>query len=298
MPLLSALDTLGFSKVKLVMDRGFYSEANINALLKAHLKFLIAITMSLAFVRKELEPLYDKFRTFESYTEKYDLYCHTIQAEWNYTESRPYKKDTLSSAKRIYIHYYYNIDRAAEDEKRFDRKLASLRQELISGNRVPEHEPLYRKYFEFKTTPKRGASIIVLDEEVRKAKRYYGFFALITNETMDAITAIELYRNKDVVEKAFGNLKERLNLRRTLVSSEHSLNGKLFVEFIALIYLSYIKKQMQDTGLFKKYSLPGILDQLDLIECFDYPGKIVQVSEILEKQKTFYAALGIPLPSL
>ncbi len=298
MPLLSALDTLGFSKVKLVMDRGFYSEANINALLKAHLKFLIAITMSLAFVRKELEPLYDKFRTFESYTEKYDLYCHTIQAEWNYTESRPYKKDTLSSAKRIYIHYYYNIDRAAEDEKRFDRKLASLRQELISGNRVPEHEPLYRKYFEVKTTLKRGASIIVLDEEVRKAKRYYGFFALITNETMDAITAIELYRNKDVVEKAFGNLKERLNLRRTLVSSEHSLNGKLFVEFIALIYLSYIKKQMQDTGLFKKYSLPGILDQLDLIECFDYPGKIVQVSEILEKQKTFYAALGIPLPSL
>ncbi len=55
-------------------------------------------------------------------------------------------------------------------------------------------------------------------------------------------TALEIYRNKDLVEQAFGNLKERLNLRRTLVSSEQSLDGKLFVEFVALIYLSYLKK--------------------------------------------------------
>ena len=297
-PLLAALDVLGFSKIKLVMDRGFYSESNINALLKAHLKFLIAAPISLTFVKKEMEPLYDTFRTFESYSEKYDLYCHTIQTEWCYTQARPYKKDNLSGTKRIYIHYYYNIDRAAEDEKRFDRNLVSLRQELISGRQIPEHDALYKKYFQVKTTPKRGPSVTVIDEEIRKAKRYYGFFALMTNETMDAITAIELYRNKDVVEKAFGNLKERLNLRRTLVSSEHSLDGKLFVEFIALIYLSYIKKQMQDTGLFKHYSLPTLLDQLDIIECFEYPGKKLQVAELLEKQKAIYAALNIPLPSL
>jgi len=297
-PLLAALDVLGFSKVKLVMDKGFYSESNINELLRAHLKFLIAVPMSLTFVKKELEPLHDTFRTFETYTEKYDLYCRTVQTEWRYTQSRPYKKDTLSSSKRIYIHYYYNIDRAAEDEKRFDRKLVALRQELLSGKRVPEHDSLYKKYFQVKTTPKRGVVVTVIDEEIRKAKRYYGFFALMTNETMDAITAIELYRNKDVVEKAFGNLKERLNFRRTLVSSEQSLDGKLFVEFIALIYLSYIKKKMQDTGLFKRYSLPTLLDQLDIIECFLYPGKALQVAELLEKQKAIFAALDIPPPSL
>ena len=47
---------------------------------------------------------------------------------------------------------------------------------------------------------------------------------------MDAITALETYRNRDLVEKAFGNLKEKLNLRRALVSSETGLSGKLFVE--------------------------------------------------------------------
>ena len=59
----------------------------------------------------------------------------------------------------------------------------------------------------------------------------------------------------DFTEKAFGNLKERLNMRRTLVSSEQSLDGKLFVEFIALIYLSHIKKHMHYSCCFMPRSI-------------------------------------------
>lgn len=288
---------LGFSKVKLVMDRGFYSEGNINALFKAHLKFLISAKMSLSLIRGELDGIYDRFRSFDYYNEKYELYCHTVQAQWNYTEHRPYKGDTLTEPRRIYIHYYYNIDKAAEDEKSFDRKLIGLRKELESGRRVPEHESLYKKYFEVKTTPKRGSRVTVNEEAVAKAKRYYGYFALMTNETMDAVTALELYRNKDAVEKAFGNLKERLNMHRTLVSSEQSLDGKLFVEFVALIYLSYIKKQMQDTDLFKTYTMQSMLDKLDGIECFEAPGQKLRVGEFLEKQKEICISLGVEPPS-
>jgi len=175
--------------------------------------------------------------------------------------------------------------------------LFALKQELESGKRVPEHENLYQKYFNIKTTPRRGTQVTVREENVRNAKRYYGFFALITNETMDAVTALEHYRNKDVVEKAFGNLKERLNMRRALVSSDRSLEGKMFVQFVALICLSYIKKQMQVKGLLKDYTLPGLLDKLDVIECFEQPGKSLRVGEMLEKQKQLYHDLGLNPPT-
>lgn len=267
------------------------------ALFKDHLKFMIAVKMSYSFVRKELEPIYDQFRSFENYSEKYDLYYKCVQAQWLYSQDRPYKKDQLSDKRRIYIHYYYNIDQAAEDEKAFDRLLISLRHELESGLRNPEHEKLYSKYFEVKTTPKRGTTARVIEEKVNKAKRYYGFFALLTNEKMDAITALELYHNKDVIEKAFGNLKELLNMRRTLVSSEQSLEGKLFVQFVALIYLSYIKKQMQVSGLFKNFTLQGALDKLDVIECFEAPGQKLQVGELLQKQYDIYEGLNITPPA-
>ena len=295
--LLEDLDILGYSRVKLVMDRGFYSEDNITSLFQNHVKFLVSVKMSLAFVRKELDAIYETFRSFEHYDENHELYCRTVRTTWDYSQDRPYKGDVIHESRRLYIHYYYNIEKAAEDEKSFDRWLIALKQELESGKRIPDHEKFYQQYFITRTTPGRGTQVKVRDEVVSKAKRYYGFFALITNESMDAVTALELYRNKDVVEKAFGNLKERLNMRRALVSSEQSLDGKLFVQFVALIYLSYIKKQMQARGLFKDYTLPGLLDKLDVIECFKQPGKSLRVGELLDKQKQLYYDLGVIPPA-
>jgi transposase len=295
--LLKELDNLGFSKVKLVMDRGFYSQENINALFKAHLKFLLSASLNLSFIRNNLDKVFNSVRSFENYNDKYELYTTTLQTTWEYSESRVYKQDIAKSSKRVYIHYYFNIEKAAEDEKTFDKKLMILKNEIESNNRIKENENLYAKYFIINSTLKKGIKVTLKSEEVAKAKRNYGYFALITNENMDSITALETYRNKDVVEKAFGNLKERLNMRRLLVSSEQSLDGKLFVQFIALIYLSYIKKQMQQNNLFKNYTLESLLDKLDLIECFEYPGKTLQVGEILQKQKDIYRFMGVEPPS-
>ena len=114
---------------------------------------------------------------------------------------------------------------------------------------------------------------------------------------MDAFTALKIYRIKDVVEKAFGNIKERLNMRRLLVSSERNLDGKLFVEFVALVFISYINKKMQDQGLYKDYTMQQMLDKLDVIECFNYPGHELSVGEILEKQKALYIKLAVEPPT-
>ena len=255
------------------------------------------VTGALKITRIELDKIYDNFRSYDNFSDKYELYSRTVQTEWNYKQERPYKKDKVTGSRRIYIHHYYNIDRAAEDEKSFDRKLMSLRREVESGKRIQENEKLYSKYFSIKTTPKRGSKVTVIQAAVDKAKKYYGFFTLISNETMDAVTALELYRNKDVVEKAFGNLKDRLNMRRTLVSSEQSLNGKLFIEFVALIYLSHIKKQMQDKGMFRNYTLHKLLDKLDIIECFEHPEHKLRVGEILKKQKQIYIDIGVEPPT-
>jgi len=295
--LLDDFDTLGFTKPKLVMDRGFYSKSNVNALYKGHRKFILSAKNSLSFIKKGLEPIYDTFRSFEHYSEQYELYSHTVQTKWEYEQERPHKGDILKSDKRIYIHYYYNIERAAEEETAFDKRLIGLRNELITQKRIASHETLYNKYFIIKQTPKRGVNVEVKEDIVNAVKRYYGFFVLISNDTMNSIEALEIYRNKDVVEKAFGNLKERLNMRRLLVSSERNLDGKLFIEFIALIYLSYIKKQMQTQKMYKDYTLQGVLDKLDVIECYQSKGHKLRVGEVLEKQKEIYRLLDVEVPS-
>jgi len=278
------------------MDRGFYSKDNINHLYKNHLKFLVATRMSLSFIQSNLENIYDNFSSYEHYLPQYDLYAQTVSTTWKYEQQRPYKKDIIKKDKRIYLHYYYNIEKAAHDKISFDKKLIEYQNEILSKKPIAQHKSFYDKYFIIKTTQKKGINVEVNTDEVEKIKKYYGFFVLLSNEKMDTVKALQLYRNKDVVEKAFGNLKDRLSMRRLLVSSEQALDGKLFVEFIALIFLSYIKKQMQIKNLYKKYTLQTLLDKIDIIECFEYPNTKLRVGEVLEKQKEIFEAMGVDVP--
>ena len=137
-------------------------------------------------------------------------------------------------------------------------------------------------------------------EDIEKAPfrhEYYGYFALLSNEIKDPLDALAIYRNKDMVEKAFENLKERLNVRRLAVSSEQSLDGKLFVQFIALIFLSHITRKMQESNLFKDYTLQEVLDELDVIECFEVPGQRLMVGEMTQRQVELYTKLGVMAPA-
>jgi hypothetical protein len=126
----------------------------------------------------------------------------------------------IKDKRRIYLHLYYNVQRATDDKIAFNKLLDRLEEELLSGKSNPEHEKLYMKYYEVKETPIRGVSLIPKQEAMDAAEKNYGYFSLISNGVKDPLDALEIYRSKDMIEKAFGNLKERLNMRRTSVSSE------------------------------------------------------------------------------
>ena len=295
--LLEDLDILGFGKTKFVMDRGFYSEANINGLHKDHVKFLVGAKLSLSFIKKNLDRVYDDIRMFNNYDEGLSTYGYTVTADWDYTQDRPYKGDTIKDKRRIYIHYYYSIERGADEEQAFDKKIATLHRELLSGNTVEAHATAYSKYFVVKETPRRGRQVTFKDDVIKAARRNIGYFALITNEKMDAFTALHLYRMKDVVEKAFGNLKDRLNMRRLLAKSEKNLDGKIFNEFIALILISHLDHKMKEANLYKMYTMLQLLDTLDVIECFEDKSHAIRLGELLNKQVAIYEVLGVAPPT-
>lgn len=295
--LLADMNALGYEKIKVVLDRGFFSAANINDLYRHHMKFLIAAKLSLKLVKTHLDTVRDRMRTWSHYHQAYQLYTHSLPVTWSYVHNRPYKGDAITADRRMYLHLYYSPDRGLEDEKAFNSRMAQWQEELESGRRHPDHERYYAAYFEINHTPVRGTKIVAKDNALEAAKRKYGYFALVSNEIKDAVAALEIYRNKDLVEKAFDNLKERLNLRRVAVSSEQSLDGKLFVQFIALIFLSYITKKMQENNLFKDHTLQAVLDELDIIECFELPGRRLQVGETTKRQMDFYIKLGVTPPA-
>ncbi|RIZ61089.1 transposase, partial [Mesotoga sp. SC_NapDC2] len=293
--LMAEFNVMGYKKVSVLLDRGFYSGENINLLFKNHQKFIIGVKLSLNYVKEVLEEERDNLQLWSNLQPQFGVYglCRTIQ--WDYEQERPNKGDVLSSKRRAYLHLFYNPEKAAKDQTEMNDYLSRLYNDL-KNNKLKEYSIKdYDKYF---TLTKRGRKVTPNEEAMREAARNYGYFALLSNGVNDPFEALSLYRSKDIVEKGFGNLKDRLNFRRMQVSSELSLNGKLFVQFVALIYLSYIKKKMQDTGLFENWTLQGLLDELDTIERFESPEHGRLIGEVTKKQKDIYAKLGVESPSL
>lgn len=295
--MLSDIDFLELDKVQLVMDRGFFSEANINALYHQHYKFLIAARTGLKIVQKHLNPVRESMLSRSNYSSKLGLNYHSQTINWTYSEKKKRSGEIITSEKRMYLHLFYNEQRAVDDKIAFNCLLDQLEDELLNGRRNADHEALYSRYYEIHETPKRGMRLVPKQNAIDAARKNYGYFALLSNGIKDPLEALHTYRSKDIIEKAFGNLKERLNMRRTSVSSEENLDGKLFVQFVALIHLAHIDKVMREKELYKEYTLQGLLDELDVIERFEQPGRKPHIGEMTQKQLKIYQAFGIQPPS-
>jgi transposase len=296
--LLRDVKFLDIQKLKLVMDRGFYSAANINALYRNHYKFLIATKCTSKFVAELLDKTRETIKDFKNYDIDHDVYYTTSMQSWPYVERDKAGNIVFEGKRRIYVHIYYNGERSEDEKTKFIKALAMAEQALRNGSCTDAQQRLCDKYFIVKTTPVRGLSIKYKDDLIQKHIGNFGYFILLSNEIKDPIEALDKYRNKDMIEKAFGNLKNRLDMRRTNVGSDENLEGLFFIQFVGLIYISYVHKFMKKHQLYRNYTMQSVFDELDVIERFDYDGQRHHYSEITKKQESLYECFGVTPPNM
>lgn len=296
--LVREFDAMGYKNTRVLLDRGFYSQENIQHLFTHHQGFIIGVKLSLRFVQEVFTAEKATLAVWSNLHTTFGVYGVTRTICFEYSRKRPYKDDVVQESRRAYLHLFYDLEKAANDQVALNTYLTKLYDELLNNERKAYHERDYERYFTVKTTPKRGLRIEPKEDVMAQAAAQHGYYALLSNTVKDPFEALSLYRSKDITEKGFGNLKDRLSFRRMRVFSELSLNGKLFVQFIALIYLSYVKKGMQDADLFKQWTLQGLLDEIDSIELFEAPGHGRMVGEMTKKQQEIFTALGFKPPSL
>jgi len=295
--LLKGIEYLDLGKIKFVMDRGFYSAKNVNELYKGHHKFVIGAKISLKFIQDALKPDRADFDRRENYSSETGLFIKSYMMDWPYEDVKVRSGEVINKSRRVYVHIYYNDQMATDEKLRFNKMLDSLEEEIMSGKRNKDHEKSYTKYYDVTETPVRGVRIAPKQAVINTARNNFGFFAILSNGVKDSVEALKIYRTKDMIEKAFNDLKDRLNMRRTSVSSEENLEGKLFIQFVALIYLSRVKMAMDKAGLFKYWTMQELFDELDVIELFQQPSGAAYYGEITDKQRKLYVALGVEPPA-
>ena len=98
-----------------------------------------------------------------------------------------------------------------------------------------------------------------------------GKFILLYRGDFSWAECLSLYRSKDVVEKEFDVLKNDIDLMPANLRTNSSLRGYLFIAFIALILRMKLMRLMIDAELNKRYSVEGLLTELEKIKIMILP---------------------------
>lgn len=286
--LLKTFKALEAKTLHYVMDKGFYSKKNVDELLASRDKFLLSVPLNNKWVQHAIDDIYEVIHGPEGYQKLDDeiLYVHSRLYPWG--------KDN----RRCYLHLYYNAQARANAVDRFSEDLVGYKEELESGKVINAHQEAYDTFFVIKTTPKRGMQVSYNTQAVNQyIKRYAGFQALLTNSIKNPTESLQIYRDKDVVEKCFDDLKNQLDMKRLRMHSSATVDGRLFIQFIALIYMSALRKEMRKSGLIKRYTVRELLQEMGTLTKVKYSGKYGHIlTEVTKPQREILQNFSIALP--
>ena len=285
---LKTVQALSSKPLSYVMDKGFYSKSNIDDLLVTNSKFIISVPLNNKWLQRAIDDIYTSAEDINYYkTMDQDvLFVHTRLYPWG------------DKKRRCSLHMYYNAVTRANAVLKFHADLINYKKELDSGKPIAAHQEIYDEFFIVKTTPKRGKTIAFNNDAINQyVKRYAGFYAILTNSVKDPIRSLQIYRDKDAVEKCFDDLKNHIDMKRLRMHTSRTVHGRLFVQFIALIYMSAIRKKLRATKLAQQFTVRELLREMDTITKVTYSGKYRGViTELTKSQKKILDELKIALP--
>ena len=283
----------GYRNIGFILDRGYFSKANLEYMEKNGYSFLIMVKGMKDFIR---EIVIENQGSFENsrgkYIDRYDLYGTTVRRLL-------YEGDT----KKRNIHIYYSDGKAYGEKQEIKQKIRRLKKYLDGcvGKECVAFGPEIMKYF-YLNFEQDGKTLKLAEENasaVEKELSLAGYFAIVSSENMTAREAIELYKSRDVSEKLFRSDKSYLGNKSMRVYSDEALSSKVFIQFIALILRSriYIALKEKSEKMLKRpnyLTVPAALKELEKIVMIRQLDGVYRLDHaVTATQKTILDAFGL-----
>jgi len=289
------LQSLDIKAPRVVVDRGYFSKANLERLAQAGAKVLIPVPSHNSLCTNALK-IYGKSikKASNAFTDNDDTFYH-------------FAFDTEHAGQKYRAHLYLNQSRQVAETGRFLAQIERVERDFVA-------EPPHSKKEAFarlaELLPKSKIRLLRVVGEPdgtwrieRKAKAIarqlnrLGYILIITDDFgLSGLEVLSTYRSRDAVEKLFDNLKNALELDRLRVHSAETAEGKLFVVLISMMLHSLLQKSLaaskQELG--RRVCPREALVDFRRIKFLSLPNGASIFSELCKRQRIILRLLGVP----
>ena len=285
----------GYKHAAFILDRGYFSRANIRYMDQCGYDFVIMV--------KGMKPLVSEIILEEK---------GTFEDKWNNrightgVNGTTVKRMLFASDEKIrYLHLFFSSSKCASERDALETKLENMEKNLKRAEgRAVTFDSVYDHYFylEYHHPGKEDETFVCGHEKsdvIERELKLCGYFCIITSEEMTAKEAYELYKSRDASEKLFRTDKSFIGDRSERIYSAESLSGKILVEFAALIIRNRIYAALKDAekemdSQPNYMTVPAAIRELEKIEMVRQGDGIYRLDHaVTATQKVILKAFGL-----
>ncbi len=274
------MDTRAFVAV---MDRGYYSKSNLKEILATGFHFVVCVP-------------YRKVNEFDDVIENAqrafisgNCYDSTIGQN---VYSEPHSIEVKdSNTKKVhkhnfFVHVFHSPETAGAQTELLLKRRGDVLKMLKEGVELDGANKDFAR--EFIITNEDG-TYSFNNAAFQNANNHAGIFVVLSDAISEGKTAYLAYRDRECVEDCFKDLKVKMNCNRFGVSTEQSLTGKCFVEFLALslrMLMQYRIQCCKNNGRNPPHnSFKKIIEELNGIQEIEFTSGFIAVKPISKVQQ-------------
>jgi transposase len=271
---------IGIRDVCYVMDRGFVTEDNVKYMYGNDVDFITAMPGARLEALRLIDECKGEIRKTANRIGEYEVYGISRSIELY--------------GSRVQAHIYYDPEKQALDEKELYGHVDKLQAELEKMSRSRRLTKRYTDYFMINEKSKDIFDYEVNGDKVDEKLSRAGFFILLSSKPeLSSHDVLKIYRTRDVIEKHFDQFKNRMDFKRMRTHWNKSMEGKMFVGFIALVLRSALLCKVKNDAQIKNLTLEKVLLELKKIKAVTLTDLSKIIIPLTKIQKTILSSLGI-----
>jgi transposase len=308
----------------LMMDRGFCSMDNLNGMFKNGYTFLQAVKINAKWIYEVIDASENLRFNPDSKIEvgERTYYVSSNLCRWvrvRKTSGRDSGKEEVlvhicsGSARNKYVskedgieviaqypcqvHVLFCQDLVGRQHDRFMDRLKVEHDRLVADESA-EIQKEFEKYIKVyrKKYARRRTVAYDTDMIAQHRNKYAGYICFLTNDRTigTALDALTEYSTRDYIEKDFDEMKNNLDMKRIRVQTDARMRSRLFIQFIAEIYMREIRVCIRSSETCKKLTRKQVFSHIKTIYKVEFKGRYRDVyPELSRQQRDILDALNV-----